>query len=777
MMSKMDYTVNAPRALELLDVTPNAILLVDRAGMITYVNQAGGYLLGLEPDDRSALSGRTLAASVLGEAASLVEAAFTSGASESGEVVCETEAGALVYAIHARPLGASPGESPEVALFVRDVTKYRRLQDRLRQGKAHFKALLRNAPVAILAVDEAGIITLAEGHGRQHIAAARNDAVGRSIYEVFSDVPAALDNVSRVLKGEEFHSVVEIDARYYEIWSSPLKGDGGSVGRGAIAILTDITERHLAELAVLESEARYRDLFDNTRDLIHFVRQDGSFVFVNPAWKETLGYTDFEIAGLNVLDVIHPDYRDHCREILRMACAGQAVPRFAFAMLSKHGMRIEVEGTISSRIVDGQPISTRAIFRDITAQKHAEVMIRRHQEELERRVAERNRDLSDALASLRYSEAMLSNAQRIARLGSWDWDVTTGIVSCSDESYRIYGLSRDESPPTMETFLSIVHPDDRASLEACLEAALKQQASFDLESRLIRPDGSERIVHELGEVTCDASGKPIRLAGVVQDITERKLAERELIRKSAELMQAKELERLKGDFVNAVSHELRTPLISLKGYAEFLDEEVGGPLSALQRDFLAQIQQNTRRLDRLVDDLLEYARIEAGTFRLRWQVADLSKVVLEAVESFRPQAKAADVQLWVEPLAEAPLLAMDPARVDQVVAIFLSNALKFTPPGGWVHVDIRRGADALRCEVTDSGEGIAPEDQLKLFQRFSQLESGVRKGGTGLGLAISKTIITAHGGEIGVQSEKGAGSTFWFSLPLNLDENGLQSRA
>lgn len=263
-----------------------------------------------------------------------------------------------------------------------------------------------------------------------------------------------------------------------------------------------------------------------------------------------------------------------------------------------------------------------------------------------------------------------------------------------------------------------------------------------------------------------------RLEQLVQERTEALThANQELQESKARVMaqfeELQKLDRLKTDFVNAVSHELRTPLTSIFGYVEFLEDELGGPLSPKQGEFVQQILLGAKRLEYLLNDLLDFARIEAGTFRLNKEESDFRAKVVEIVDSFQPQSEMAHIALTME-LPEEPLvLEMDPQRIGQVLINLVSNALKFTPAGGSVRVLARVEGNELCCEVQDTGVGIAHEDMSRLFKRFSQLEAGVRSGkGTGLGLSISKALVEAHGGTIGVESEPGHGSTFWFTLPL-----------
>jgi signal transduction histidine kinase len=240
----------------------------------------------------------------------------------------------------------------------------------------------------------------------------------------------------------------------------------------------------------------------------------------------------------------------------------------------------------------------------------------------------------------------------------------------------------------------------------------------------------------------------------------------ESTRRQGELEQVRELDRLKTNFVGAVSHDLRTPLTSIMGYAEFLEDGIGGDLSGDQQAFVTQIMKSADRLEMLVNDLLDFARLDAGTFKLALQTRDLQAKLIEVAESLRPQIEEAKLTLEIQTSSEPLLVPMDVQRIERVLINFLSNAIKFTLPGGRIRLEARREGESVICEVSDNGEGIAEEDLSQLFQRFSQLKNGQRKGGTGLGLSICKAIIEAHGGEIGVRSAIGQGSTFWFSLPV-----------
>lgn len=276
-------------------------------------------------------------------------------------------------------------------------------------------------------------------------------------------------------------------------------------------------------------------------------------------------------------------------------------------------------------------------------------------------------------------------------------------------------------------------------------------------------DGTVIWVQEASRTVRGPDGALVTLL-VCQDITELKRLKDALELEHARLKEANEL---KAQFVGSVSHELRTPLTSILGYVEFLEDELAGPLSAAQREYVDYIRAGATRLHGLVDDLLDAARLEAGTFRMARRPMDLALKVREVVGSLKPAAHARGTRLRMRVPRGPVEVVADPVRVGQVLVNLLDNAIKYGGPDGRVGVTLRPGPDRIRVEVADAGPGIAPEDRPKVFERFVQLEPGhgALRQGAGLGLSIAKGIVEAHGGEIGVASEPGHGSRFWFTLP------------
>jgi PAS domain S-box-containing protein len=226
------------------------------------------------------------------------------------------------------------------------------------------------------------------------------------------------------------------------------------------------------------------------------------------------------------------------------------------------------------------------------------------------------------------------------------------------------------------------------------------------------------------------------------------------------------VELMKQVFVSSVSHELRTPLTSLRGSLELLADGAAGELPATAHEILAMAQRGSERLSRLVNDIIDIERLEAGSFRITPTPQDIEPLVEATVDSLRALAEKGHVTLVVEQARGHALCDAD--RVVQALVNLVGNALKFTPPGGVVRINATPDDHEVRFAISDEGRGI-PEDELEaIFERFHQVSSvdAREKGGTGLGLTITKSIVERHGGHIWVESEVGVGSTFWFTLPL-----------
>jgi signal transduction histidine kinase len=272
-----------------------------------------------------------------------------------------------------------------------------------------------------------------------------------------------------------------------------------------------------------------------------------------------------------------------------------------------------------------------------------------------------------------------------------------------------------------------------------------------------------------------------RFVAIVHDILERKHLEAlnehkqrradELRRKSDELeadnRRMQEAARLQSEFLANMSHELRTPLNAIIGFADLMHRGLAGPLDDQHREFMGDILTSSRHLLQLINDVLDLAKVESGTLVVVPQPVELARVIREVRDILRPLASGRNVEVELDLDAELGSVTADPVKLKQILYNYVSNALKFTPEGGRVMIRAELVGEAFRVEVEDTGIGIANEDLRHLFVAFRQLDSSATKRyqGTGLGLALSKRLAEAHGGKVGVRSQRGVGSTFWVELP------------
>ena len=320
-----------------------------------------------------------------------------------------------------------------------------------------------------------------------------------------------------------------------------------------------------------------------------------------------------------------------------------------------------------------------------------------------------------------------------------------------------------------------------AEMERTLRAYGRRQG----EGVLCRKDGARFPARSVTNVRTDHDGRPIGYTIIGRDITQQKALEDRLRdytdnlelmvgEKTAELTRVNEqlvrANQLKGQFLATMSHELRTPLNAIIGFAEAIRDGISGPPTADQREFADDIHKAGRQLLGMINNILDLAKFEAGAMDLNLQSCDLAGLVDETVRVIRGLANRKNITVTPD-VAPRPMdMTADPIKLKQILYNLLSNAVKFTDPGGKVEVRARLEPETVVIRVTDSGIGIAPEDQAMIFEEFHQADSSLTRNheGTGLGLALTRRLVELHGGDIAVESELGKGSTFTVTLLRDL---------
>ena len=354
---------------------------------------------------------------------------------------------------------------------------------------------------------------------------------------------------------------------------------------------------------------------------------------------------------------------------------------------------------------------------------------------------------------LRRSHGRLAEAQHVARVGSWDWNISEDTVWWSEELYRIYDVPVG-TRVNYATFLDLVHPDDRSRIDAVVQHAIETAEPFAFEHRVIRADGATRVISAHGRARIDENGRTIRMMGIGHDITDRKQAEEErmqLLREQAARREAEESNRTKDHFLATLSHELRTPLNAILGWAEILrsprtDEELRNrAIDAISRNVSIQAQ--------LVSDILDVARIRAGTLYLQPRPMVLTEVINEALEIVHPMLASKNIKVRVsvapDGLDEPRLRRPAPAAG---LLEHLVERRKVRPPKAVTSVvtrdEVRHRHRRSPWKMTDRGS--IPAFLPHVFEQFSQADGSVTRqhGGLGLGLAITHQLVRLHNGDI-----------------------------
>ncbi|MDD1622969.1 MAG: PAS domain-containing protein [Methylococcaceae bacterium] len=378
---------------------------------------------------------------------------------------------------------------------------------------------------------------------------------------------------------------------------------------------------------------------------------------------------------------------------------------------------------------------------------------------------------SRAIDALQDQKQRLLDAQNISQIGDWHWYLSDNQFSWSDEMYRITGTSRTRFIPNFANFLSqLVHPDDRRLFKTAIHEA-SASGIVDFRHRIVLNSGEVRHVHQRGKIIRDLHQKVTGIQGTLQDITERLKIEQRLLEAK---QQAEQANRIKSEFLANMSHEIRTPMNAIIGLVELC---LNGNISSKQRDYLERVETASHSLMTIVDDILDFSKMEAGKMRLE-AVPFLLEEVLDHVYSTMSELSARKNIQLIRPAAYNAHHAVvgDPQRLRQILINLIGNAIKFTERGE-IRINLKelsRTTDQTRLQfsITDTGIGIGEENQTRLFQAFSQGDSSVTRkyGGTGLGLIICKQLVEQMGGDIRVNSRENEGSTFIFTVTLGITD-------
>ena len=538
------------------------------------------------------------------------------------------------------------------------------------------------------------------------------------------------------------------------------------------------------EEALARSESLFRNVFQSASVGIALINPDGSFVQVNRAFCNMLGYPQAEMMTRSMNELCHPEDQNLHQQRMNLLFE-QKLLHFQTEnrYLAKNGEVIWANFSASAILnVEGTPLWLIGIIENITERKRAEEK------------------------SLR-SERLLKMAGAMAKIGGWEVDYLTGRRTWTDEMFRVFGIS-DGVIPDSDWLWEHYAPEYHPALKAALERCTQQFEPYEIEVPIRHPDKEKRWVHIRGAAEVE-QGKLVGLYGAVQDITERKRIEDELRELNAALEQrvnerTSELEeslgqleqakqdaeaanRAKTEFLANMSHEIRTPMNAILGFTELLNEEIQ---DERLRQHLEAISSSGRTLLSLINDILDLSKIEAGKLEIEPVAVNPYRLFREVQSVFGAKIREKQLDFYIEIDPELPMaIVIDEIRMRQVLFNLIGNAVKFTEHGH-IKVSVTKQYNPLDesqlnllVAVEDTGIGIPGEDQERIFEAFQQREgqSNRKYGGTGLGLTITRRLVEMMNGALTVRSEPGMGSVFTVSLqgidvaaapPEDLEDNG-----
>ena len=336
-------------------------------------------------------------------------------------------------------------------------------------------------------------------------------------------------------------------------------------------------------------------------------------------------------------------------------------------------------------------------------------------------------------------------------------DSNNRILHINPAAERLLDLSQDSID---KDITELIHNDELIQIEQA--PSKNEDANFVSEITLIHHD-EKLVLRTIASPFLDENGQTLGTVYLFDDVTREK-----------------EIDQMKSDFISLVSHELRTPLTSIIGFVSFILDGKAGAINDRQRNSLARVQRQSKRLAALINDLLDISRIESGRIQMEQESISILEIVTQRLEEIRPQADEKSIQLALTAPESGPQILGDEARMGQVFTNLIGNAIKFTPNNGEVSVKVEADGNLLHVEVIDTGPGIPPEERQKIFDKFYQLSdiSTRQQGGSGLGLSISKSIVEAHGGKLWIDDgNQGKGSNFQFVLPLVREDDNVKYEA
>jgi PAS domain S-box-containing protein len=477
--------------------------------------------------------------------------------------------------------------------------------------------------------------------------------------------------------------------------------------------------------------------FNESKDLLCTANADGYFLEVNKSLIKTLGYSKTELLSQSFINFIHPEDIEKTNSELNNLKKGKNTLSFSNRYVTKKNEIIYLQWISTINTDTGKVF---AIARNISALKHAE-------------------------EKLQTSEKLLNESQKMAKIGSWEFNLVTQELYWSNQLYKIFEIDKTSTQNLYEEYLSKFNEEDIILLQQKIETSIANKTSYEIEHAIYLKNNKIKWILGYGEPILDSENNVIKIRGIARDITLKK--ENETAVKEKEY--AELANKSKSEFLANMSHEIRTPLNGIIGFTDLL---LDSQLNTFQKVYMKNINQSANLLLEIINDILDYSKIEAGKLQLVNEIINLKELSNQVVELFNYSANSKNLKLLLDFDPNLPdFIETDSLRIKQVLVNLLSNAIKFTKKGevtlsisGENHTE--NNFLKITFSVIDTGRGIKNQNKNKIFESFEQENIYINKkfGGTGLGLSISNSILKEFKSELKLKSEYKNGSTFSFEI-------------
>ncbi|WP_374626059.1 PAS domain S-box protein [Devosia sp.] len=492
----------------------------------------------------------------------------------------------------------------------------------------------------------------------------------------------------------------------------------------------------------LDSDETFRAILECAPDAMIIADADGVMLIVNAEAERLFDYPRLDLIGQPIELLMperfrgaHPEHRAHYTAQPHRRPMGAGLELFG---RRRDGSEIPVEISLAPLPIEGTGL-TCCTIRDVSARRSAE--------EAHRRTMEAYR-----------------MAVEVAEIGTWFWDVVKDQITWSGQFRKLFGLQSDATL-NYDEITRLIHPEDKPRIDAAIEAALRRDVPYDIEYRIVWPDGSVRWLIAKGRVRRNAEGTPLDMQGTITDVTERKRAQEVLRQREAQARRTAELMRSNHDleqFAYVAAHDLQEPLRMVASFTQLLGQRYKGRLDADADEFIDFAVDGAQRMQQLIKDLLAYCRLGTGGQAPRR--TSCLDALDEALRNLQVAISESGATITNDALPE---VLADRAQLAQLFQNLIGNAIKYRseqPPR--IHVGVRASeSEEWIFSVRDNGIGIDAKYHDRIFAMFQRLHGRTRYPGTGIGLTLCRKIVERHGGRIWVAPGSGTGTTFMFSLP------------